>query len=326
MKWTRKNLTEKQRLLNEITIPINQSINPVVYLLCELYYQDFLKLIYGVGRGYAYIEDIIYYCGKNLNISPTTVRKELKDMEELDLIKIINNKKRYVVLRRNALGYMKACNNQKDLNLPSSKQLEKSKILIRLYSNSLYPFLLKSEDRYVELLSRVFETFKRTEKISTRLKEELTRYKEKVTLDFENISIDELEQMHIYVKDIAMDKEKINFKFCILDLDNYNKSSILIKINYIIRFLRRLYFEDVERYRQNEIIRQKFQINIQVITTTKNKDVVLKDYLKEAISDTNVLTQKELQRVKRADNGHYYDLYAILEAFKISVRYYGLKN
>lgn len=124
-------------------------MNPVLYLYTKLYYEEYIDLIWRIGKGAMLIHHVIKLSRK----SYSTVWKDLKEMEQLNLINIdkpINNS--YVRLKANALNYLKEEDNNRDIKPLSPLQLKKKIYLGQISEIYNDQKVFVTEERYLSFL------------------------------------------------------------------------------------------------------------------------------------------------------------------------------
>ena len=269
-------------------------IHPVVWLYTTIYYKYILVDIHEIGRNYAQIDTLIeFYKGM---ISETTLRRMLKEMEQLELIKIISDKQRsYVVLQKNALIYLTEKINNWNPRLPNEIQLNKSNCLFRKAKEYEGCILFdKSIQRIMNINQLMFGL-----KMDLGLKE------------VNHFNVNQFEAEHCYIVYGYDDEEKWNLHFLILDLGKASKLALLLKIHKIIEEIRRCMYSVYNRSDQNHEILEDLLIHIEVMTYSQLKNEMLDTYFKNALSGN--LPSDDKKRIEE-ETLEEFDLHEIAKA------------
>lgn len=317
-RYPKRNLKAEHKEMKSITVPLY--MDPVVWLQTALFYKEYINLIYRLGRGYMYVSDIVdYFKNKEDGKSKTIVYKELKEIEWLKLIEIVDDKdrfmhsQRYVFLKRNALCYIHKNSNQADLKYATKDAiLYKSRVLMKLYNENKSENMLlkKSSNRYERILRGINKNISFNESLKQKhlryIEEEIKRYNK---LDGKPSSrefrtIDELEQQYIYMQSIMKNEEKkLISKFLIIDT-GIEKSTLAAKMNIAINFIMRIAFDFVNNQALDDITKWKdrmfekmFNVDFTITTTAESRKNKIQEFIKDIKEDN--LTYYEKQTIKR---------------------------
>lgn len=281
------------------TIDLSIITNPIIYILIELYYKEYVKIIYELGRNYFSISDLVEYFTKKKIKTRGTVYKDLKEMELLNIIEINNkNKISYVRLLRHAICYIKKNNTSSDSKI--LKDIFKSQALYKLYmrNNRQALFLQKFNSRYQILLRGIYKKFSKNnvdldfDSINKKINNELDRFNKKIPHRDKIKSIYDLEIIHTYLSHIKFlkDSKKMHIEFSILDInDNLNKTAIFLRIYSTINLFCFIFLNLLEFYNLDNC----FEFSYLIVIKNKNRKKIINKYLEEISKSDFTSNEKE---------------------------------
>jgi len=257
---------------SSIVVPLSP-LDPVIFVYADLYYKDYLNLMYYLGRGYMFVQHIIYYSNKE----KTAVMKDLREMEKLDLIIITKiNKNLYVRLTRNGVMYITQNENAQAYKPATDTVLRKSAFICEVQKDIIADeLILKKELNYKYFLWFLYGTIKKSE-IKNNIFNELNRVEDgefyNGPKDYKDL-IDLEQHLNTYLICYKVEKKKIVLDFVILDIySSLNEKGILRVIKEINDFLGVITGMGI-------LANRAFEINIQVCVPNKDREGVLNKIL-----------------------------------------------
>ena len=253
----KKYIPEKMKN-GSIIVPLSP-LDPILFVYADLYYKDYLHLIYYLGRGYMFVQHVIYYSIKQ----KTTVMKDLREMEKLNLIIITKvNKNLYVRLSRYGIMYITQNENEQSYKPATEFALLKSAFICELQKNILDDdLILKKELNYKYFLwflsekvnkGKVYDEIKRIE--SNEYGNKYKDYKDLIELE---------QHLNIYLTHYGINKRRITLDFSICDVfSSLDAKGIIRGIKEINNFLNEI--TGIDMY-----INNMFEININLCTLNK---------------------------------------------------------
>jgi len=263
----KKYIPEKMKN-GSIVVPLSP-LDPVIFVYADLYYKDYLNLIYYLGRGYMFVQHIIYYSCKE----KTAVMKDLRQMEKLDLIIITKiNKNLYVRLTRNGVMYITQNDNAQAYKPATDTALRKSAFICEVQKDIIADeLILKKELSYKYFLWFLYGTIKKSE-IKNNIFNELNRIEDgelyNIPKDYKDL-IDLEQHLNTYLICYKVEQKKIVLDFAIFDVySSVNEKGIIRAIKEMEDFLGAITGIGL-------ISNRIFEINILICVQNKDREDVL---------------------------------------------------
>lgn len=222
---------------SSIVVPLSP-LDPVIFVYADLYYRDYLNLIYYLGRGYMFVQHVIYYSSKE----KTAVMKDLREMEKLDLVIITKlNKNLYVRLARNGVMYITQNENPQAYKSATDSILRKSAFICEVHKDIVADeLILKKELNYKYFLWFLYGTINKSE-IKNNIFNELNRIEDgelyNIPKDYKDL-IDLEQCLNIYLICYKAENKRIVLDFALFDIySSLNERGIIRAIKEIEDFL-----------------------------------------------------------------------------------------
>lgn len=257
---------------SSIVVPLSP-LDPVIFVYVDLYYKDYLNLIYYLGRGYMLVQHIIYYSSKE----KTAVMKDLREMEKLDLIIITKiNKNLYVRLSRNGVMYITQNENSQAYKPATDSILRKSAFICEVQKDIVADeLILKKELNYKYFLWFLYGTIKKSE-IKNNIFNELNRIEDRELYNIPKYYKDliDLEQhLNTYLICYKVEKKKIVLDFAIFDIySSVNEKGVIRAIKEINDFLGVITGIGI-------LVNRAFEINMKVCVQNEDREDMLNKVL-----------------------------------------------
>lgn len=269
----KKNIPEKLKN-SSIVVPLSP-LDPVIFVYVELYYKDYLNLIYYVGRGYMFVQHIIYYSNKE----KTAIMKDLREMEKLDLIVITKiNKNLYVRLTRNGVMYLTQKENSQAYKPATDTVLKKSAFICEVQKDLIADeLILKKGLNFKYFLWFLYGTIKKSE-IKNSIFNEINRVEDgelfNIPKDYKDL-IDIEQHLNAYLTCYKVEQKKIVLDFAIFDIYSSLHGKGIVRIaKEIYDFLGAITGMPI-------LVNRIFEIKIQICVQNKDRERVLSKVLLE---------------------------------------------
>lgn len=288
-----------------------------------MFYKDYIEIVYKLGRGYFTIKDLIDYFIIAKGKGRSTVYKDIKEMELLNIIEINScSNNSYIRLLRHAMCYVKKNSCQTDAKI--LKDIFKSQVLLRLYIRDFKRslFLLKLDNRYEKLLNGLLKRFQKMnpnikkDELEARIEKEIKRNSNKLSHEDKIKSLNELEILHTYLSTAYFNQttNKLTLEFSIIDTNNnLSKTSIFLRIYSTINlfcsiFLNIFEFDDLQKYFEFSYLiivkkdNRKKHINKNIKDMSKSTISKVTKNEKESLNKSLLLVDYDLLEKYYADN------------------------